>query len=175
MIEYSRKLNSETKRIKISIIEKAMADLMALGWKETDAYIATGQLKPVLSDEYNKEQIMKTVAEPAFAKYLKLKMNAIKRGKTDPEDESQEEEVILLSKEDVLQEMLKTARALPKADPKRVEILSKYADLQQMKKEEVQEEDRTVHIYLPLSCHQCELYAKAKKQRRKEQNPEENT
>ena len=29
---------------------------MALGWKETDAYIAIGQLKPVLSDDYNKTQ-----------------------------------------------------------------------------------------------------------------------
>ena len=67
MIEYSRKLNTEAKKAKISIVEKAMADLMALGWKETDAYIVTGQLKPVLSDQYNNDQLMKTVTDTAFA------------------------------------------------------------------------------------------------------------
>lgn len=136
MIEYSRKLNTEAKKAKISIVEKAMADLMALGWKETDAYIVTGQLKPVLSDQYNNDQLMKTVTDTAFAKYLKLRSAAVKRGtetETASEGESPEE-TRLLTKEDVLQQMLKTAFALPKTDPKRVEILAKYADLQQMKK-----------------------------------------
>lgn len=136
MIEYSRKLNTEAKKAKISIVEKAMADLMALGWKETDAYIVTGQLKPVLSDQYNNDQLMKTVTDTAFAKYLKLRSAAVKRGTetgTASEGESPEE-TRLLTKEDVLQQMLKTAFALPKTDPKRVEILAKYADLQQMKK-----------------------------------------
>ena len=77
MIEYSRKLNTEAKKAKISIVEKAMADLMALGWKETDAYIVTGQLKPVLSDQYNNDQLMKTVTDTAFAKYLKLRLSLI--------------------------------------------------------------------------------------------------
>ncbi len=170
MIEYSRKLNTEAKKAKISIVEKAMADLMALGWKETDAYIVTGQLKPVLSDQYNNDQLMKTVTDTAFAKYLKLRSAAVKRGtetETASEGESPEE-TRLLTKEDVLQQMLKTAFALPKTDPKRVEILAKYADLQQMKKDEVQEEDRTVHYYLPLSCRNCELYQKHKRKQNRQ-------
>ena len=128
-----------------------MADLMALGWKETDAYIVTGQLKPVLSDQYNNDQLMKTVTDTAFCQIFKTTFRSRKEGtetETASEGESPEE-TRLLTKEDVLQQMLKTAFALPKTDPKRVEILAKYADLQQMKKDEVQEEDRTVHYYLP--------------------------
>ena len=170
MIEYSRKLNTEAKKAKISIVEKAMADLMALGWKETDAYIVTGQLKPVLSDQYNNDQLMKTVTDTAFAKYLKLRSAAVKRG-TETETASEgepPEETRLLTKEDVLQQMLKTAFTLHKTEPKRVEILAKYADLQQMKKDEVQEEDRTVHYYLPLSCRNCELYQKHKRKQNRQ-------
>ncbi len=40
------------------------------------------------------------------------------------------------------------------------EILLKIADLQQMKKPVVEEEDNTVHYYLPLSCNNCSLYVK---------------
>ena len=35
------------------------------------------------------------------------------------------------------------------------------ADLQQMKKEIVEDEDTTIHYYLPLNCRNCELYIKA--------------
>ena len=35
----------------------------------------------------------------------------------------------------------------------------KLADLQQMKKDTTdEEEDHTIHYYLPLSCQNCELY-----------------
>lgn len=49
-----------------------------------------------------------------------------------------------------------------------VKNIAKYADLQQMKKDEVQEEDRTVHYYLPLSCRNCELYQKHKRKQNRQ-------
>ena len=47
-------------------------------------------------------------------------------------------------------------------DPKqKTEILMKLADLQQMKKDATkEEEDNTVHYYLPLNCRNCELFIK---------------
>jgi hypothetical protein len=39
----------------------------------------------------------------------------------------------------------------------------KIADLQQMKKDEIADEENKVHFYLPLTCHQCQLYLKNKK------------
>ena len=49
-------------------------------------------------------------------------------------------------------------------DPKqKTEILMKLADLQQMKKDVTkEEEDNTIHYYLPLNCRNCELYIKRK-------------
>lgn len=51
------------------------------------------------------------------------------------------------------------ALASSTSDPKtRTDILLKLADMAGMKKDEVKDEDNTVHYYLPLSCYQCELY-----------------
>ena len=46
MIEYSRKLNTEAKKAKISIVEKAMADLMALGGKKPMPISSPGSSNP---------------------------------------------------------------------------------------------------------------------------------
>lgn len=50
-------------------------------------------------------------------------------------------------------------------DPKlKSELLLRLADLQQMRKDPIdQVEDNTVHYYLPLSCYQCSLYIANKK------------
>ena len=55
-------------------------------------------------------------------------------------------------------------------DPKqKTEILMKLADLQQMKKDPVDEtEDNTVHYYLPLTCYKCSLYIANKRKTEKE-------
>ena len=71
----------------------------------------------------------------------------------------------LLTKEEVLQEALQSALSLPVNDKTRVEILMKYADLAQMKREEIKEEDSTIHYYLPLTCNNCSLYLASKKKK----------
>ena len=50
-------------------------------------------------------------------------------------------------------------------DPKqKTEILMKLADLQQMKKDKTQdEEDNTIHFYIPINCYQCPLFLANKK------------
>lgn len=77
-------------------------------------------------------------------------------------------------KEDVVAELNQLATSVK--EPKlKAEILLKLADLQQMKKEEVIEEEETVHFYVPVSCHMCDLYnrEKRKKEMEKQQNQEQ--
>lgn len=66
-------------------------------------------------------------------------------------------------KDDIVAELNILANATK--DPKqKTEILMKLADLQQMKKDKTQdEEDTTVHFYLPISCYQCPLFLASKK------------
>lgn len=66
-------------------------------------------------------------------------------------------------KEDIVRE-LNILADLTKDPKQKTEILMRLADLQQMKKDPIDEvEDNTVHYYLPLSCYQCSLYIANKK------------
>lgn len=163
MLTVSRKLQTECKKANLDIQERAMADLMVLGWTAQDAFIAAGFNKPMLSDEYNKQQLEILTTDAAFQKYLDARSKALKKGilkqySDESEDDGEKEKLKLMSKEDILQEALQSALSLPVTDKNRVEILMKYADLAQLKKESFDEEDTTIHYYLPLSCKQCSLY-----------------
>ena len=48
-------------------------------------------------------------------------------------------------------------------------ILIKIADLQQMKKEETNDQDDLVHFMLPLTCSYCNLYIENKKKKEEEE------
>lgn len=170
MLDYSRKFKTECSKAKLDPQVRAMAELMVQGWTPQDAYIAVGFNKPALSDEYNKSQIEKYITDTDFNVYMESRRKAIKRGilkqyTSDSEEEEEEVKVKLMTKEEILQQALQSALSLPVNDKNRVEILMKYADLAQMKKEEIQEEDSTIHYYLPLTCNNCSLYLANKKKK----------
>lgn len=169
MLDYSRKFKTECSKAKLDPQVRAMAELMVQGWTPQDAFIAVGFYKPALSDEYNKSQIEKYITDTDFNVYMEARRKAIKRGilKTSVSQEEDEEQINipLLDKESVLKEMIKSAMSLPVNDVNRINILQKYSELQQMKKDEVKEEETLIHYYLPLTCNNCSLYmaSKAKK------------
>ena len=170
MLDYSRKFKTECSKAKLDPQVRAMAELMVQGWTPQDAFIAVGFYKPALSDEYNKSQIEKYITDTDFNTYMESRRKAIKRGilkQYDPEAEEGVEKVKLLTKEEVLQEALRSALSLPVNDKNRVEILMKYSDLAQMKREEIKEEESLIHYYLPLTCNNCSLYMAAKAKKKK--------
>ena len=161
MIDYTRKFKTECSKAKLDPQVRAMAELMVQGWSAQDSFVALGFNKPHLTDEYNKQQIESITTDSNFCKYIESRQRSIRRNVSRQVDVDEEEDsapVKLLSKEEVLQEALQTAMLLPKNDPKRVDVLMRFADLAQMKKEEIKEEDSTIHFYLPLSCNNCSLY-----------------
>lgn len=168
MLDYTRKFKTECNKAKLDPQVRAMAELMVQGWTPQDAFIATGFNKPALSDEYNKQQIEKLITDSDFNAYMEARRKSIKRGilkqyEATTEEDDDRAKIKLMSKEEILQEALQSALSLPVNDKNRVEILMKYADLAQMKKEEIKEEDNTIHYYLPLSCNNCSLYLANKK------------
>lgn len=166
MLDHTRKFRNETAKLKLDIPHRAMAELMVAGWGAQDAFIAMGYNKPHLSDEYNKRQLEILTQDENFIKYMEQRQKSIKRGilkQYTNEEEEEKQEVKLLTKEEVLQEALQSALSLPVNDKTRVEILMKYADLAQLKKEQTEGEEQLIHYYLPLSCNNCSLYLANKK------------
>lgn len=161
-MDYSRGIKTKLKNLGLEAQEKAMADLCALGWKPQDAFIICYGSNPAYSDEYLRGKIKEIIGGLNYASYLEKIEKKLSRKTSEEEGAGV---VKMLDKEQVATEMLESAFALPKNDPKRVDILMKYADLQRMKQEEMEKEDTTIHYYLPLTCSECALYiAESKRQ-----------
>lgn len=167
-MDYTKTFKSEIKKIGLEPRERAMADLINMGWKEQDAYVMCYGLGAAYSETWHKKKIREIVDREVFANYLMRikKKTELEASKAVDEaiqaEQNNIETAKLMNKEDVMNELVRIAFKLPANDPKRADILMKYADLTQMKKNEVKKEDKTVHTYLPLTCKDCPLYAKFK-------------
>jgi hypothetical protein len=140
----------------------AMADLMCLGYNETDAYLITHRDQRIFGDDFIRTKIANIVSTPEFIKYSEKRARAMKRDSAKIEEDPDDTSDQLPDKEKVARELWTIAKSLPVGSKERAEVASRYADLMQMKKDVVEEED-TIHYYLPLSCDKCELYLSRKK------------
>lgn len=81
-VSFSRGLGGECKRARISFREKAFADLVAMGWKDKDAYLISGLYNPVYSSKANEKDMNKLLTEEErFMTYLTSVSRKYKGGK----------------------------------------------------------------------------------------------
>jgi len=71
------------------------------------------------------------------------------------------------NKEDIITELNKLA-SISNDTKLKAEILMKVADLEGMKKQEVKQDEKLIHYYLPLRCSKCSLYTAAKDKKERE-------
>ncbi len=165
-MDYTKTFKTSSSKLGLDPRERAMADLIYMGWKEQDAYVLAFGPGAAYSETWHNNRIRDIVDREVFAKYLMRIKKKCDREASKAVDAAIQEEyeniesTKKLNKEDVMNELLRIAFKMPANDPKRADILMKYADLTQMKKDEVEKEDKTVHAYLPITCKVCSLYAK---------------
>lgn len=158
--------------------DKIFADLMAIGYNEVDAYnIAHPELEAV-DDRYLLRELKAKQAEKKFSTYFEKQKARFKRIASASQKKQQEFEALsegALSQvekykdKDFLIKALAVQAEVCTEPKKKADILIKIADLQNMKKEEVKEEKKFIHFYLPLTCNNCmlkELYTKALAEKR---------
>lgn len=162
-MDYSRSIKSAIKKAKISIEEKMFADLMLSGWKDTDAYVAAFGYNINYSDEYEQTKMRNIINNPDFSKYMSAAGKKMeKQIKPVENPELTDEEVLSkATKEETLKDLLIAKSKMRFGSKEWLDATKLIADLQQMKKEIVEDEDTTIHYYLPLNCRNCELYIKA--------------
>lgn len=167
-VTLSKSAKKDNKDALMTEYERAMATLCASGWLPMDAFIVIYGVDPSISEDYYKERVRKITSARQYGTYYKAVRERFEAVKTTVTVEKQtprksrEPEIDLskMSKEDVLREMQKTINALDIDNPKRVDVLARYADLEQMKKEEPEEDKEFVHFYLPSKCSSCPLKIK---------------
>lgn len=102
----------------------------------------------------------------SISRKIQRMQKAVEKEADFPVDKVSDEDIASeLSKENQLRKLI---AARKKYDGKEgckewIDLTKMIADITQIKKDEIKEEDTTVHFYLPLSCNNCSLYLAAKK------------
>lgn len=167
-------IKTELRRIRLTTQQKAFADLLALGWIESDAYIASGLYSEAYSLVANKQKMDHLINENGdFINYLNGRISKLEKqfAKKEEKKETQQDDsskkppadINYREKDAIIDALSYEAQFLKGKE--RIDALMKIADLQQMKKEEVTDEKRYVHYYLPLTCNNCQLYINSKKKK----------
>lgn len=146
-------------RFSITVAEKAFADLLIDGWSPADAYYAVGLYNPALKVDANVHNMELLRNRKSFVSYYDYHVSEIRiRQDSEMKERISGGNVDYRSKDFIISELAKTAETLKGKD--RSDVLMKIADLQQMKKDDVRDEDEMVHFYLPVNCPRtCRLFS----------------
>lgn len=166
-MDYTKSFKTECRRAAIDVKEKIMADLMLMGWRDTNAYVAAYGYNINYTDEYNRQQIEQIVSSPQFTKYMERTRRKARRQAENVEEEEEEDfDINSVSKEETLKDLYMAKKKATRGSKEWLDINKQIIEVTQMKKDEVKDEDNTVHYYLPLSCYHCSLYLQNKKKQK---------
>ena len=170
-LEVSQKTEKLCKSLKLTAESMAFADLCALGWEPTDAYIVAFHkgstwVKKALKDEVKNLLESEPVKSRIDEDKSVLSQRQIESLKKAPDKDMNAVVNSAMSKEQMLYE-LQTAKAeKAKGSKEWIELNKLIIDVTRMKQDEVQTENTTIHHYLPVryptGCQDC-LYSKCDK------------
>lgn len=168
-MELSKQKQTEAKKLNVTTSYLVMADLMAIGYTEEDAYVIAFPDNVSLSVQQN-TGIRKSVVESAkFKKLLETRRSRVKDGIATPIDL---DEVELVSTEEVLKEILRSAKQQPIGSKERADLYAKYNDIKKENEQGAEDETDTINFMFPLKCNQCPLLHAYNEEMKKIHEPE---
>ena len=172
MITESKRLKEEAKKYGIPVQTYALATLMAAGWTAAEAYSLAYYQNASFTATQNATIKDNIVQNPNFKEIVqKLRKEiatsgGVKLYNTGSElsygDDGQ------LSKNEIATLLRQQIEALPDGKEKAA-VVMQYATLFAMQKreEDKDDEEKIIHVYLPLTCTLCPKYAEMKEEARK--------
>ena len=162
--ELSKKMEKICKGLKLSAEQLAFADLCAVGWEPTDAYIVAFRkgstwVKRALNDE-----VQKTLTSvPVQNRMAEVQSVLSERQKEAVKKTSNAERSSVvgtaMSKEQMLYDLQTAAATLPRGSKEWIDLKKLIVDVTRMKQDEVKDESNTIHHYLPVhyptGCQDC--------------------
>ena len=153
-MQFSEKFKKEAKKYDLPPETILMADLIALGYTQPEAYNIAYTEREVFDIQKNMSHRDGILADQKFKVMLEDRIQRVKSGITITEKLS---EIELMTREEALKEILRSAKKLPEGSKERGEMFIKYQE-NQAKLQGDGEKTDSVQIYLPLKCVNCQLY-----------------
>lgn len=153
-MELSKIKTNEAKKLNVSIQYLVFADLLAVGYPENDAYTIAYPENDALSVQQN-NSIRKNILDSVkFKKLLENRRSRLKEGTATP---ILLEEVELAGTEEVLKEILRSAKHQPVGSKERADLFAKYNDIKAKNDQGTEDETEAINFFLPMKCNQCPL------------------
>lgn len=153
-MELSKQKQTEAKKLNVTVQYLAMADLMSIGYSEQDAYTIAFPENEALASQQN-DSIRKNIVESAkFKKLLDNRKQRVKDGSAAPVSL---DEVELVGTEEVLKEILRSAKQQPVGSKERADLYAKYNDIKKENEQGTEDETDAINFYFPAKCSQCPL------------------
>lgn len=147
------KLN-EAKKLKVSVNEMVMADLITLGYSEEDAYTVAYPDDAALSMQLQRSNRKEIVSKARFKQLLDIRRNKNSSYLSAPNDAL---DVELVGAEEVAKEVLLAAKKQPVGSKERADLFAKYNEIRAKNEQVVEESTDAITFSLPLKCNQCPL------------------
>ena len=146
-MELSPQKNKEAKKYGVTAAYLVMSDLMSIGYSENDAYAVAYPENAALSVQQN-NSIRKNILESAkFRKLLEERRSRVKEGIAAPVTL---DELELVGTEEVLKEVLRSAKQQPVGSKERADLYAKYNDIKRESEQGEIDETDTINFMLPL-------------------------
>ena len=122
-MELSKQKQTEAKKLNVTVQYLVMADLMAVGYSENDAYTIAFPENAALSVQQNNSIRNNILDSAKFKKLFESRRSRVKDGVAAP---VKLEEVELVSTEEVMKEILRSAKQQPVGTKERADLYAKY-------------------------------------------------
>ena len=153
-MELSKQKQTEAKKLNVTLQYLVMADLMAIGYIEEDAYAIAFQENEALAIQQNNSIRQNIIESAKFKKLLDNRKQRVKDGSATPVSL---DEVELVGTEEVLKEILRSAKQQPIGSKERADLYAKYHELKKENEQGTEDETDAISFFFPAKCSQCPL------------------
>ena len=153
-MELSPSFKKQAKKLGVPESQVILADLMSIGYSESDAYAVAYPENAALSDQQNKSIRDSILNQKKFKTVFDERKANIKSGVSIP---IPVDEIELVGTEEVLKEILRSAKQQPVGSKDRADLYAKYNDIKKESEQTVSKEQDSVMFAFPIKCYQCPL------------------
>ena len=131
-----------------------LADLISIGYSDNDAYTIAYPENASLSAQQNMSIREKIIKSEKFKKVFEDRHANIKSGVAVqiPLDDME-----LVGTEEVLKEILRSAKQQPSGSKERADLFAKYNDIKRENEQSVSVQQDAITFAFPIKCYQCPL------------------
>ena len=153
-MEYSKRIEKEAKKYGVPAQSLILADLCSIGYTEAEAYSIAYAENSMLSFQQNQSIRDGITKSGRFKEMLNDRIEKLGSRVALPDGE----DVELISTEEAAKQVLRVAQSLPERSKERGEMFQKYTELLRKNSTvDVEPEEDSIRIYLPLKCNDCPL------------------